>query len=113
MLIVAVQACKRNIKLNGSAADAKVQAVHSDARIYMMTHEKQFDAVCAKCLISFCYPNYSTKLLIISVLIFFMLKNICNLGYIVKNQKRIKVKGLLGWVFIINPRTQKLMPSGF
>ena len=106
MLIVAVQACKRNIKLNGSAADAKVQAVHSDARIYMMTHEKQFDAVCAKSLISFCYPNYSTKLLIN----IFILKNICNLGYIFKNQKRIKVKG---WIYIINPRTRKLMLSGF
>ena len=113
MLIVAVQACKRNIKLNGSAADAKVQAVHSDARIYMMTHEKQFDAVCAKCLISFCYPNYSTKLSILSVLIPLILKNICNLGYTFKNQKKIKVEGSPGWIFIINPRTQKLMPSGF
>ncbi|KAI5062041.1 hypothetical protein GOP47_0022580 [Adiantum capillus-veneris] len=42
---VAVESCKRNIKLNGSVAAAKVQPVHADARVYMLTHEKEFDAV--------------------------------------------------------------------
>lgn len=42
---VAVESCKRNIKLNGSVAATKVQPVHADARVYMLTHEKEFDAV--------------------------------------------------------------------
>lgn len=42
---VAVESCKRNIKLNGSIAATKVHPVHADARVYMLTHEKQFDAV--------------------------------------------------------------------
>lgn len=42
---VAVEACKRNIKLNGSIAALKVQAEFADARVYMLTHEKEFDMV--------------------------------------------------------------------
>eukprot|EP00250_Pteridium_aquilinum_P009520 c18724_g1_i1 orf=63-1832(+) len=42
---VAVEACERNIKLNGDAAPSKVQAELGDARIYMLTHEKEFDVV--------------------------------------------------------------------
>eukprot|EP00249_Psilotum_nudum_P016095 c25652_g1_i2 orf=298-1329(-) len=42
---LAVEACKHNIRLNGSVAISKVQAVLADARAYMLTHEKQFDVV--------------------------------------------------------------------
>lgn len=42
---VAVDACKRNIRLNGSAVANKVQAELADARLYMLGHEKEFDAV--------------------------------------------------------------------
>eukprot|EP00250_Pteridium_aquilinum_P020998 c25007_g2_i1 orf=528-2297(-) len=42
---VAVESCKRNIKLNGSVAATKVLPVHADARVYMLTHEKEFDVV--------------------------------------------------------------------
>lgn len=42
---VAVEACEHNIKLNGDVALSKVQAELGDARIYMLNHEKQFDAV--------------------------------------------------------------------
>ncbi|KAG6543187.1 hypothetical protein Mapa_015437 [Marchantia paleacea] len=42
---VAVEACERNIKLNGPVVAAKVEAKHADARVYMLTHEKEFDVV--------------------------------------------------------------------
>ncbi|KAL3702102.1 hypothetical protein R1sor_020124 [Riccia sorocarpa] len=42
---VAVEACQRNIKLNGPAAAAKVEPKLADARVYMLTHEKEFDVV--------------------------------------------------------------------
>ncbi|XP_057820427.1 tRNA (guanine(26)-N(2))-dimethyltransferase 2 isoform X2 [Cryptomeria japonica] len=42
---VAVEACKRNIKLNGSVACSKVEAELADAKVYMLTHEKEFDVV--------------------------------------------------------------------
>ncbi|EFJ10436.1 hypothetical protein SELMODRAFT_153186 [Selaginella moellendorffii] len=42
---VAVEACARNIKLNGSVAASKVEAQQADSRVYMLTHEKQFDVV--------------------------------------------------------------------
>eukprot|EP01018_Ginkgo_biloba_P003229 Gb_38019 [translate_table: standard] len=42
---VAVEACKRNIKLNGSVAASKVEPQLADARVYMLTHEKEFDVV--------------------------------------------------------------------
>ncbi|KAL4184668.1 hypothetical protein AMTRI_Chr10g2270 [Amborella trichopoda] len=42
---VAYEACKRNIKLNGSVACSKVEAQLADARVYMLTHEKEFDVV--------------------------------------------------------------------
>lgn len=40
-----VEACKRNIKFNGSVACAKVESHHADARVYMLTHPKEFDVV--------------------------------------------------------------------
>lgn len=44
---VAVEACERNIRLNGKVAVAKVTANHADSRIYMLSHEKEFDVVCS------------------------------------------------------------------
>ncbi|KAL2896112.1 hypothetical protein RDABS01_037896 [Bienertia sinuspersici] len=36
-----VEACQRNIKLNGSVASSKVEANLADARVYMLTHPKE------------------------------------------------------------------------
>eukprot|EP00897_Mesotaenium_endlicherianum_P008110 jgi/Mesen1/7327/ME000376S06488 len=41
---LAVEACHRNVEFNGPAA-AAVSPEEADARVYMLTHEKQFDAV--------------------------------------------------------------------
>lgn len=40
-----VEACKKNIKFNGSVACSKVEAHLADARVYMLTHQKEFDVV--------------------------------------------------------------------
>ncbi|KAL1809659.1 hypothetical protein ACET3Z_026649 [Daucus carota] len=40
-----VEACKRNIIFNGSAASAKVDSELADARVYMLTHPNEFDMV--------------------------------------------------------------------
>ncbi|CAA0828307.1 Probable tRNA (guanine(26)-N(2))-dimethyltransferase 2 [Striga hermonthica] len=40
-----VEACRRNIKFNGSVACSKVESQLADARIYMLTHPKEFDVV--------------------------------------------------------------------
>ncbi|GFY82918.1 N2,N2-dimethylguanosine tRNA methyltransferase [Actinidia rufa] len=40
-----VEACRRNIKFNGSVACAKVESNLTDARVYMLTHPKEFDVV--------------------------------------------------------------------
>ncbi|CAH1443555.1 unnamed protein product [Lactuca virosa] len=40
-----VEACRRNIKFNGSVASAKVESNFADARVYMLTHPKEFDMV--------------------------------------------------------------------
>ncbi|KAL8193455.1 hypothetical protein R6Q57_026590 [Mikania cordata] len=40
-----VEACRRNIKFNGSIAMAKVESNFADARVYMLTHPKEFDMV--------------------------------------------------------------------
>ncbi|XP_064942362.1 tRNA (guanine(26)-N(2))-dimethyltransferase 1-like isoform X2 [Musa acuminata AAA Group] len=40
-----IEACKRNIKFNGSVACSKVEAHLADARVYMLTHQKEFDVV--------------------------------------------------------------------
>ncbi|PON82089.1 tRNA methyltransferase, Trm [Trema orientale] len=40
-----VEACRRNIKFNGSVACAKVESHLTDARVYMLTHPKEFDVV--------------------------------------------------------------------
>ncbi|KAB1211431.1 putative tRNA (guanine(26)-N(2))-dimethyltransferase 1 [Morella rubra] len=42
---VSVEACKRNIKFNGSVACAKVESHLTDARVYMLIHPKEFDVV--------------------------------------------------------------------
>ncbi|XP_062216061.1 tRNA (guanine(26)-N(2))-dimethyltransferase 1-like isoform X2 [Phragmites australis] len=40
-----VEACKRNIKFNGASTISKVEAHLADARVYMLTHPKEFDVV--------------------------------------------------------------------
>ncbi|KAF2313697.1 hypothetical protein GH714_012770 [Hevea brasiliensis] len=40
-----VEACRRNIKFNGSVAISKVESHLADARVYMLTHPKEFDMV--------------------------------------------------------------------
>nr|GLL39138.1 probable tRNA (guanine(26)-N(2))-dimethyltransferase 1 [Ipomoea trifida] len=40
-----VEACQRNIKFNGSVAVTKVESHLADARVYMITHLKEFDVV--------------------------------------------------------------------
>ncbi|CAN1246006.1 Probable tRNA (guanine(26)-N(2))-dimethyltransferase 2 [Linum grandiflorum] len=40
-----VEACRRNIKFNGSVAIEKVESNLADARVYMLTHQKEFDVV--------------------------------------------------------------------
>lgn len=40
-----VEACRRNIKFNGSIACAKVESHLTDARVYMLTHPNEFDMV--------------------------------------------------------------------
>ncbi|GAB2288956.1 hypothetical protein Dimus_023262 [Dionaea muscipula] len=42
---VSVEACRRNIKFNGSVASEKVESHLADARVYMLTHPKEFDVV--------------------------------------------------------------------
>ncbi|GMH20639.1 hypothetical protein Nepgr_022480 [Nepenthes gracilis] len=42
---VSVEACRRNIKFNGSVACAKVECHLADARVHMLTHPKEFDVV--------------------------------------------------------------------
>ena len=41
-----VEACQKNIKFNGSVAISKVESHLADARVYMLTHPKEFDVVC-------------------------------------------------------------------
>ncbi|KMZ60991.1 tRNA (guanine(26)-N(2))-dimethyltransferase [Zostera marina] len=40
-----IEACKKNIKFNDVAASSKVEAYLTDARVYMLTHPKEFDVV--------------------------------------------------------------------
>ncbi|KAL7135633.1 hypothetical protein ABFS83_11G111100 [Erythranthe nasuta] len=40
-----VEACRRNIKFNGSVACSKVESHLVDARVFMLTHPKEFDVV--------------------------------------------------------------------
>ncbi|KAK4417567.1 putative tRNA (guanine(26)-N(2))-dimethyltransferase 2 [Sesamum alatum] len=40
-----VEACRRNIKFNGPVARSKVESHLTDARVYMLTHPKEFDVV--------------------------------------------------------------------
>lgn len=49
LLAASVEACKRNIAFNGSAAAAKVDSELADAQVYMLTHPNEFD------MVSFCY----------------------------------------------------------
>ncbi|CAA7038588.1 unnamed protein product [Microthlaspi erraticum] len=43
--LASVEACQRNIKFNGSLAISKVESHHTDARVHMLTHPKEFDVV--------------------------------------------------------------------
>ncbi|KAG7580352.1 tRNA methyltransferase Trm1 [Arabidopsis suecica] len=43
--LASVEACQRNIKFNGSVAISKVESHHTDARVHMLTHPKEFDVV--------------------------------------------------------------------
>jgi tRNA G26 N,N-dimethylase Trm1 len=45
LVAVAVEACERNIELNGELAMSKVKTELADARVYMLTHENEFDVV--------------------------------------------------------------------
>ncbi|CAK7335333.1 unnamed protein product [Dovyalis caffra] len=40
-----VEACQKNIKFNGAVATSKVESHLADARVYMLTHPKEFDMV--------------------------------------------------------------------
>ncbi|KAI3734787.1 hypothetical protein L6452_14266 [Arctium lappa] len=40
-----VEACRRNIKFNGSVASEKVESNLADARVYMLTYPKEFDVI--------------------------------------------------------------------
>ncbi|KAI3953687.1 hypothetical protein MKW98_017511 [Papaver atlanticum] len=40
-----VEACRRNIKFNGSVTTAKVESHLTDARVFMLSHPKEFDVV--------------------------------------------------------------------
>jgi len=40
-----VDCCKRNIKFNGVSSTSNVEAHLADARVYMLTHPKEFDVV--------------------------------------------------------------------
>ncbi|OVA10995.1 tRNA (guanine(26)-N(2))-dimethyltransferase [Macleaya cordata] len=40
-----VEACRRNIKFNGSVTSAKVESHLTDARLFMISHQKEFDVV--------------------------------------------------------------------
>ncbi|KAK9924856.1 hypothetical protein M0R45_033203 [Rubus argutus] len=42
---VSAEACRRNIKFNGSVACSKVESHLVDARVHMLTHPKEFDVV--------------------------------------------------------------------
>ena len=55
---MAVEACERNIKLNGKLVMSKVKAELGDARIYMLTHENEFDVVS--------FLNHATKLRVVN-----------------------------------------------
>ncbi|MCI09477.1 putative tRNA (guanine(26)-N(2))-dimethyltransferase 1-like, partial [Trifolium medium] len=40
-----VEACRRNIKFNGSVAVSKVESHLADARVYMLENPNKFDVV--------------------------------------------------------------------
>lgn len=42
---VSVEACRRNIKFNGSVACSKVESHLVDARVHMLTHPKEYGVV--------------------------------------------------------------------
>ncbi|KAG5614873.1 hypothetical protein H5410_014697 [Solanum commersonii] len=42
---VSVESCRRNIRFNGSVACSKLESHLADARVYMLTHSKEFDVV--------------------------------------------------------------------
>lgn len=61
---MSVEACRRNIKFNGSVASSKVESHLEDARVYMLTHLKEFDVVCSICVLlwlRYLERNYNRK----------------------------------------------------
>ncbi|AQK68044.1 putative tRNA (guanine(26)-N(2))-dimethyltransferase 2 [Zea mays] len=63
----AVEACKKNIQHNGSLASSKVVPHHADARVYMLTHPKEFDVVLPSfyfhvCFLCFQHHGYKVDL---------------------------------------------------
>jgi tRNA (guanine26-N2/guanine27-N2)-dimethyltransferase len=46
-----IEACKRNIKFNGASAMSKIEPHLTDARVYMLTHPKEFDVVSLSLLV--------------------------------------------------------------
>ncbi|KZV51614.1 putative tRNA (guanine(26)-N(2))-dimethyltransferase 2 [Dorcoceras hygrometricum] len=44
-IAASVEACRRNINFNGSVARSKVESQIADARVYMLTHPKEFDVI--------------------------------------------------------------------
>lgn len=46
-----IEACKRNIKFNGASALSKIEPHLTDARVYMLTHPKEFDVVSLSLLV--------------------------------------------------------------
>jgi len=53
LLAASVEACRRNIKFNGSVAVSKVESHLADARVYMLENPKKFDVV-SRCLRLLC-----------------------------------------------------------
>ena len=44
-IAISVEACRRNIKFNGSVASSNVDSQLDDAHVYMLTDPKEFDMV--------------------------------------------------------------------
>lgn len=57
-----IEACKKNIKFNDVAASSKVEAYLTDARVYMLTHPKEFDVVISNTIynIFMCFLLFSS-----------------------------------------------------
>jgi hypothetical protein len=60
LTVAAIEACKKNIQHNGSLASSKVVPHHADARVYMLTHPKEFDVVLPSFYFHVCFLFFST-----------------------------------------------------